>query len=347
MPLTNAALTSLFMEEFRWCAVAEGESAAILTESETREDYVDAAHSALAAMGARPFRLSLPTRAPADGGVPSISRGNASSNVLDDYPEVTELLKSVDFIVDLSLDGLIHSRQRGDILGSGTRTLLIKEPPDALERLLPTAERNRRIDRAVERLSRTKEMTVTSQAGTDLRVDLSGAVVKGAYGFCDKPGTSATWATCAVVAYPASSRVDGEVALACGDIVFPFYRYVESPVSLRFKDGFVEEIVGTGLDAELLRDYFARWNDRNAYGISHVGWGLHENALWDALSFYARSESAGVDGRSFAGNFLISTGPNYAAGRRSRCHFDIPMRRCTIQVDNEAVVVEGRLVDGR
>ena len=341
----NSALTSLFMKEFAWCKVTAGESVAILTESESRWQYVEAAQTAAAAMGARAFQVLLPSRAPVDLDVVSIGRGNASSVVLDDYPEVTELLKSVDFIVDLSLDGLIHSQQRGEILQSGTRTLLIKEPPDALERLLPTEERCRRIDQAVERLGRTKEMTVTSEAGTNLKVDLQEAIVKGAYGFCDKPGTSATWATCAVVAYPASLEVDGDVVLACGDIIFPFYRYVENPVTLRFKSGFVEEIDGSGLDAELLRDYFSRWNDRNAYGISHVGWGLHEKALWDALTFYDRNEAAGVDGRSFAGNFLISTGPNYAAGRHSRCHFDIPMRHCNVYVDNEPVVLEGNLVD--
>ena len=344
MQTANAALTSLFMKEFAWCKVAANESVAILTESESRWDYIQAAQSALAAIGARGFQVVLPTRSPAESDIPNIDRGNASSVVLDDYPEITELLKSVDFIVDLSLEGLIHSQQRGDILGAGTRTLLIKEPPDALERLLPTEERCRRIDHAVERLNRTSEMKVTSAAGTDLRVGLSGAVIKGAYGFCDKPGTSATWATCAVVAYPASDDVEGDVVLDCGDIIFPFYRYVERPVTLKFKGGFVDEIDGTGLDAELLRDYFGRWNDRNAYGISHVGWGLHEKALWDALSFYSKAESAGVDGRSFAGNFLISTGPNYAAGRHSRCHFDIPMRRCNVYVDNEAVVLEGKLV---
>ena len=72
---------------------------------------------------------------------------------------------------------------------------------------------------------------------------------------------------------------------------------------------------------------------------------MHEKALWDALTFYDRNQAAGVDGRSFEGNFLISTGPNYAAGRHSRCHFDIPMRHCNISVDNEPVVVAGSLVD--
>lgn len=266
--------------------------------------------------------------------------------MLNGYPEVTELLKGVDFVVDLTIGGLIHSEQRAEIRGSGTRILLIKEPPDALARLIPTEERRDRIDRAVARLGRADEMTVVSASGTELCVDLRDSRVQGAYGFCDKPGGSATWATCAVLAYPKSLAVNGDVVLASGDIVFPFYRYVQDPVTLRFDEGFVVEVIGSGLDAELIRDYFARWEDPNAYGISHVGWGLHERALWDALAFYAREEASGVDGRSFEGNFLISTGPNYAAGRQSKCHFDIPMRNCTIHLDGEPVVVGGSVVDG-
>ena len=343
MQMADSALTPLFMEEFKWCKVGANESVAIVTESESRWQYAQAAQTALAAIGARAFQVMLPSTSAEQTGTPRIQRGGASSVVLDDFPEVTELLKGVDFVVDLSLEGLLHSKQRGEILGSGTRTLLIKEPPDALARLLPTEERSRRIDQAVARLSDAAEMTVTSEAGTNFWVDLRGGIVKGAYGYCDKPGTSATWATCAVVAYPSSLEVNGDVVLACGDIVFPFYRYIESPVTLRFKDGFVEEVAGSGLDAELMRDYFGRWNDRNAYGISHVGWGLHERALWDALAFYGK-EAAGVDGRSFEGNFLISTGPNYAANRHTPCHFDIPMRNCSIHVDGKPAVLEGKVV---
>ena len=168
MQTANPALTSLFMREFEWCRVIPGESVAILTESESRWQYVQAAQSAAVAMGARPFQVSLPSRSPAQSDVPSIDRGNASSIVLDNYPEVTGLLKTVDFIVDLSLDDLIHSQQRGEILKSGTRTLLIKEPPDALERLLPTEARSRRIDRGVECLNQATQMTVKSEAGTEL-----------------------------------------------------------------------------------------------------------------------------------------------------------------------------------
>ncbi len=340
--MVDASLTPLFIEEFKWCKVSPGESAAILMEADSRWQYAQAAQHALAALGARAVQVMLPSRS-ADDGQPSINRGTSSA-VLDGFPEVTELLKRVNFIVDLTMGGLIHSKQRAEIRGAGARVLLIKEPPDALARLIPTEERRQRIDRAVTRLKQARRMVVTSKAGTNLSADLDGSTVQGAYGFCDKPGGSATWATCAVLAYPKSLDVNGDVALMPGDIVYPFYRYVTSPVLLHFKDGFVDRVDGDGLDAELMRDYFGRWNDRNAYGISHVGWGLHEKALWDALAFYPQGEASGVDGRSFEGNFLISTGPNYAAGRHSKCHFDIPMRRCSIALDGEPVVIEGKVV---
>jgi len=344
MSVTDPSLVPLFQEEFEWCKIKPNESAAILVEAESRMNYAQAAQSALAAMGARPVQVMLPSRPSDQSGIPSINRGTASI-VLDDFPEVTELLKAVDFVVDLTIGGLIHSKQRMEIRESGTRTLLIKEPPDALARLMPTEERRQRINRAVERLGRAQEMTVTSAAGTNFRANLVGGRVQGAYGFCDKPGGSATWATCAVLAYPKSLKVDGDIVLSSGDIVYPFYRYIENPVTLRFKAGFVDEVLGDGLDAKLMRDYFSHWNDPNAYGISHVGWGLHEKALWDALTFYPAGQASGVDGRSVEGNFLISTGPNYAAGRHSKCHFDIPMRNCTVELDGEAVVIDGRNVD--
>ena len=48
--------------------------------------------------------------------------------------------------------------------------------------------------------------------------------------------------------------------------------------------------------------------------------------------------------RAFAGNFLISTGVNEFANRYTTCHFDLPMRNCTIKLDGEEIVKSGRLV---
>ena len=336
----NPALISLFMQEFQWCQVKSGETAAILTEPDSSPHYLATSLASLTACGARPFQVMLPVD-PTQQDEVVVNRGNACSTILQGFPEVVEMLKHVDFIVDLSVEGLIHSAERGEILKNGPRMLYIKEPPDALARLLPTQERTQRIDRSVELAKAAKTMTVTSPAGTNLRVDLLGSLVAGSRGFCAEPGSWANWGQGLIAAFPVSLDVNGLAVLAPGDIVFPFYRYMESPVHLYFADGFVTGVEGDGVDAALIRDYLDRWEDQDARGISHVGWGMHEKALWHALSLYSKDEAIGVDGRAFEGNFLLSTGPNPAAGRHTLCHFDIPMRYCSVFLDDQPIVEHG------
>jgi 2,5-dihydroxypyridine 5,6-dioxygenase len=55
-----------------------------------------------------------------------------------------------------------------------------------------------------------------------------------------------------------------------------------------------------------------------------------------------------MDARAYEGNFLFSLGPNNEAGgsRTTTCHIDIPLRGCTVSLDGEAVVREGKVLDG-
>ena len=53
-----------------------------------------------------------------------------------------------------------------------------------------------------------------------------------------------------------------------------------------------------------------------------------------------------MHGRSFYGNVLFSTGPNQRVRRRNdtQCHVDIPMRNCSLYLDDEPIVVDGDIV---
>lgn len=148
------------------------------------------------------------------------------------------------------------------------------------------------------------------------------------------------------ICYPSNGSVNGKLVLDRGDVNLTFKRYLESPVTLRIEDDFVTAIEGEGLDAELMRSYYESWQDRNAYAISHVGWGMAPAARWDSLAMYDKRDTNGTELRAFAGNFLISTGANPAAGRFSACHFDFPMRNCTVSLDGQVVVREGVLQGG-
>ncbi len=63
-----------------------------------------------------------------------------------------------------------------------------------------------------------------------------------------------------------------------------------------------------------------------------------------AMTMYDKSQHNGTELRAFAGNFLFSTGSNENAGRFTACHFDFPMRHCTVELDGKVVVERGRLI---
>ena len=86
-------------------------------------------------------------------------------------------------------------------------------------------------------------------------------------------------------------------------------------------------IEGARLDAELMRSYFAAWNDKNAYATAHLGWGMNRRARWDAMVMYDHGDHNGVEQRVFGGNFLFSTGANQFANRYTLGHFDLPLLR--------------------
>jgi 2,5-dihydroxypyridine 5,6-dioxygenase len=189
-----------------------------------------------------------------------------------------------------------------------------------------------------------KAMRVTSDAGTVLDVKLEGARVGGVWGYTAKPGTVAHWPGGLCLAFPAAGSVNGTLVMAPGDVNLTFKRYLREPVILRIEADYVREIGGDGLDAELMREYFAAWGDAEAYAVSHVGWGMNPTARWDALTMYDKGDTNGTELRVFAGNFLFSTGANKFANRYTLGHFDLPMRNCTVLLDGKAVVDKGRLI---
>jgi 2,5-dihydroxypyridine 5,6-dioxygenase len=62
------------------------------------------------------------------------------------------------------------------------------------------------------------------------------------------------------------------------------------------------------------------------------------------MALYDKRDFNGTELRAFAGNFLYSTGANEVAKRYTLGHFDLPMRNCTVTLDDTVVVDQGRLI---
>jgi len=340
----EAKWVDAFHRVFHLCKVQPGEAVAILSETQSRALNVHLAELALARTGATVFHVVVPTPKQ-DAPVPVRSTG--ASVALTGQTAALESLKAAGLVVDLTVEGLLHAPELPQILSGGARVMMISnEHPDALERLVPEPAMEGRVKAAVKQARSTQEMTVTSKAGTDLTVSMAGAVTAGVWGWCDRPKTVAHWPGGVVVSFPAAGSVNGRLVLDAGDVNLTFKRYLESPIALTLENDYVTAIEGTGTDAELIRRYFAAWDDPVAYSTSHVGWGMNEAARYEALTMYDQRDTNGTELRCYAGNFLYSTGANEFAKRYTKGHFDLPVRGCTIALDGVTVVEEGRLVEG-
>jgi 2,5-dihydroxypyridine 5,6-dioxygenase len=257
-------------------------------------------------------------------------------------PSAVAAIGAADLLIDLAFS---HDLRVSAALEDGLRVLVAIEPPEILARMFPTLEDKRRCVAARQRFGAASTMRVTSAAGTDFRCALGEFKSRCQYGFADEPGRWDQWPGAFVTSNPDESSSHGTVVLDRGDMLFPMKSYIRSPIRLTVADGFITAIEG-GLDADYLSDVLNAYHDPDVFAVSHLGWGLSHNGQWNALGLYDRADTEGQDGRAFYGNFLFSTGPNNLAGgkRATPCHIDIPMRRCTVALDGEAVVVDGEVM---
>lgn len=335
---------SCFIDVFTQCAVKRGDVVAILSETQSRSVNVQLSELALAVIGAKAFHIVLPS--PPQAHAVAI-RSTGTSLAIQGLEQVIGALRDSDMVVDCTVEGLLHSRELKAILSGKTRVMMIcNEHPEVLERLMPDPGLRAVVRKNVELLAAGREMHVTSPHGTDLLVRLEGAPARGAAGYVDEPGKLGYWPAGLCVAFPRKGTVNGRIVLAPGDANLTFKRYIESPVTLLIEDDYVRSVEGKGLDAESTRSYYAAWNDPESYAVSHVGWGLNPRARWDAMLMYDKRDINGTELRAFEGNFLFSTGANETAERYTACHFDFPMRNCTITLDGTDVVQSGKLLTG-
>lgn len=320
-----------------------GQAVTILISDNTHPQTLQTAEIAAQTLGAVTNRLYL---SPVNGDK-SLSRDTLAylgvTPLTGNKPAIAAL-KASDLVLDLM--ALLFSPEQHDILSSGVKILMVVEPPEVLARLVPTEEDYHRVQAGAALLRNKKVMRVTSAAGTDITLPMGEFPIAMEYGFVDVPGRWDHWPSGFTFTWPNERQSQGRIVIDKGDILLPQKSYVSSPITLTVKDGFVTDIEGD-IDAALLREYAASFNDPEAYAISHIGWGLQKRAFWNTLSLYDREATLGMDARAFNGNFLFSLGPNNEAGgdRTTACHLDIPLRNCTVSVDGVEVVKNGEVVE--
>ena len=340
--ILEAKWIDCFEQSFVLSGVSKSNTVAIISESQSRQVLIDLSQQALLRIGAKPVHIQVPTPK-LKNSIPLRSTG--SCYAFEGYESILPSLSACDLVIDCTVEGMLHSKELQTILKGGGRLLMISnEHPEVLERCMPDKSLQSIVNKSKNLLSDSKIMEVTSDFGTNLKIEILDAPIRAGAGYLTEKDKVAYWPAGLALFFPLEKTVNGTVVLNTGDVNLTFKKYFESPVTLVIKDDFVTSINGDGLDADLMRSYYEGWNDPNAYAISHVGWGLNPNARWDALTMYDKQQVNCTELRAFAGNFLISTGANEFAKRYTSCHFDLPMRNCNIKLDNQLIVNSGKLV---
>ena len=249
----------LFEAELRLCGVHEGETVAVLSQTDRQRAYARDFLAAAQRLGAHSYEVGLPADSEA-GGLDYVGVNPLAGN-----RAAIEALKQADLMVDLVF--LLFSVEQQEIQESGTRILLCIESLDVLSRLLPTPELRERVEIAAEIYSGAETLRFTNAHGSDVTYQLGTYPVMTEYGYTDEPGRWDHWPSGFLFSGGRDDGVDGRVVIAPGDIVYPFNRYVQSPVELTVESGRIADIRG-GLDADLMADYMAGFKDEKAYGIS-------------------------------------------------------------------------------
>ncbi len=339
--LNPARLTALFRKQFALCKVGPGQTVAIVSDLGTRREYIQAAFAAAEESGFEIYEMcvnAIPGWTKV--GVPTIGKCKGT----------LEALSLCDMILIFHVP--LFARWLREVQAKGVRVQMIIDAPDDLFQLQSPPGLKEAVLHAHAVYAKTKEVRVTSKAGTDLTYRCGEYPVMSQYGMADEPGRFDHWGVGLLHTFPNEGSANGRVVFMPGDIVIlPYCRYIQDRVDLEVREGHITKIEG-GLDATLMRDWLAEGkehaDDRDPYAVSHLGWGLNPQCRWDSLALHGDSpERSRAAARSFPGNFLFSTGPNSQGGgkRTTRGHYDVPMRNCTIALDGQVVVEEGRIVD--
>ena len=307
----------------------------------TRREYIQAAFAAAEEMGFDIYEMCV-NAIPGwtSVGVPTIGKCKGT----------LEALMAADMILIFHVP--LFSKWLREVQAKGVRVQMVIDAPDDLYQLQSPPGLKEAILHAQDLYRATREVHVTSKAGTDFTYRCGEYPVMSQYGMADEPGRFDHWGVGLLHTFPNEGSANGRVVIAPGDIVIlPYCRYVVDPITLDIREGHIVKIEG-GVDAALMREWLAEGQtgptDRDPYAVSHCGWGLNPQCRWDAIALYGDApERARAAARSFPGNFLFSTGPNTQGGgkRTTRGHYDAPMRNCTIALDGRIVVEDGRIVD--
>lgn len=260
----------------------------------------------------------------------------------EDPPEaIAAAMRYADLVVSLVARSITHTGAVMGALGSGARALMLTAFTESML-LGGGIEYDFRAhrpfcQRVAGLLASAGTARLTTPAGTDLRMDLTGRPGNAHAGYIDGPGQMTTVPNIEASTSPVEGTSHGTIV---ADASIPYYDIglLTEPVRMLVEDGRVMSISG-GRQATQISRQMAEQDDPNVYNIAQLSFGLNPLCRMQGVML----EDEGVYGTSHIG---IGTSSLLGGTVKAKMHFDVIMWNPTLELDGEVVLRDGEWLIG-
>lgn len=339
--VNNMSLAFLYKNQLERCKVRPDETVILVTNLSVDRKHIEAAFAAASEIGCGIYEICVNSHFSSTHlGGEHVQYTKGSMQAIEDADLV------IAYHVTLGTDWMARGRE------AGTRFMMILDAPDDLARLSSPPGLKEAIKYGRDKLANAKELRIVNDSGTDFRCALGEFITVGQWGYADEPSHVDQWGVGHIATWPNVGSAQGTVILRPGDRwILPYVRYIEDDVRLTIENGVIVDVEGK-TDARMFRDFSDAHkespDDDKPYHVGHIGWPISPDGLIDTIAVNGPDmQRVMANGRAWAGSFLWSTGPNDQGGgtNRTKAHVDFPLFGCTVMLDNEVVIENGKIVD--
>jgi len=314
-------LLPVITDVLRQSNVKPGEKVILYTDTKKNKDLVDAFYQAACLIGAETAVLYTTPR-DADRTPFSVA---------------LHAMRGADVILDLASNMWIYTEALSELLDGGKRILSCVSDIDTCVRLTPDPAIVGRVQNGGQLMTRAEKIEVRSEAGSKLILNKRGRNGVFQDGLVPNPGDWDNYPAYQVACGPLEDSANGRLVLEPGDLFVTLKRIVTEEVILDLEEGHIVNIEGKA-EAEMLRTWFAGWNESSAYTTSHIGFGCDPRT--DVNSYQI------MEWETLAGGVMIAFGSNmlrFLGGKnQSRAHIDIVMRKADFLLDDALIIENGQ-----
>ncbi len=300
--------------------VQPGEEVVIITE-ESKLSIAEAVAAAVYRVGAQPILTVMEPR---------------EQDSQEPPKTIAAAMKSSDAFISVVGKSITHTNAVKDAVQNGSRGVVLTQFSEEMMihgGIECDFEEAKVVCKAMaEALAGSREIVLTTAAGTNLRYSAAGRRGNSLYCMVEK-GQFSTIPTVEANVSPLEGTANG-VIVADASIPYIGIGVLDEPVRLTVENGFITSIEG-GKQAEMLKADLAAKNDPNVYNIAEMGVGLNPQCRF--MGFMLEDE--GVYGSAHIG---IGTSITLGGVVKASCHYDLIMKDATIVADGKTLMDAGK-----